>query len=236
MTCREANGSTLPDAGCRGAAKPAAGKPCATNCSVQANSSVAAEAPTNSSAADTSDSSTSSSGSSSVVLIAGVAAGSALALVAAGTGALLYRRRSQRRRVEGAQAAIGKWSAEGGEGKGGDVIPLPKHLRPISTGRTSRGRSPRANLSAAAGAAAAVQQQQHGGTVAAADAEAYAAQVAQLQQYVPEYHVVHMPSPRLAGTCQKMGGLSCHCVHLLCSLPRDGGQSVLAAVFLAPPP
>jgi hypothetical protein len=60
-------------------------------------------------------------------------------------------------------------------------------------------------LTAAAGVAAAhqlgqqQQQQQEWAHQPPADGDAYAAEVAQLQQYIPEYHVVHMPSPRLGG-------------------------------------
>lgn len=202
VTCHEADGSLLPDEACAAAPKPAPRQACAAaNCSVQANSSVAFEAgagAANGSAADASG----ASSSSSIVLIAGVAAGSALALVAAGTGFALFRRLRRRRAEAEAHAAIGKWAAEGADAS--DVIPLPKQLRPIATGRApSRGRSPRsANVTAAAGAVAAVHQQRGSGRAAAA--ADYAAAMAQLQQLAPatapEYHVVHMPSPRFAGT------------------------------------
>lgn len=137
------------------------------------------------------------------VIIAACAAGAVLALAAVLAGFLLYRRKQRRLQQQEhlpPGQPVGKWSSkEGGEV---DVVPLPKQLKPIATGRgRTAAAAPSAaspgqrHLSAAAGAAAAHQlhQQQSGA------AGTYMAAVAQLQQYAPEYHVVHMPSPRFAG-------------------------------------
>lgn len=198
VACYEANGASLPDAECQGAARPLTAQACTGNCSVHANSSDAAPA--------TSASAASSGGTT--VIVAACAAGAALVVAAATAGFLLHRRGQRRRQAEAEAEAAGtvKWHAEveaGGAPAGeGDIIPLPKHLRPIATGRR---RSPRGGasgqqtLTAAAGPAAVVSQAAAAGRVAAEDAAAYAAALAQLQQHAPEYHVVHMPSPRLAG-------------------------------------
>ncbi|PRW33666.1 peptidase S8 [Chlorella sorokiniana] len=211
VTCYDGAGSELADSECGGSGnKPDTAQACA-DCSAQAPSATASEA-----AAAGSGSSSSSSGlAGTTLIIVAVAAGAAVAAAVAAGGFVLFRR-SQRKRVEdrslgghgsvGSQPPMpaGKWTDEGVAADAIDVIPLPKHLRPIATGRGSRrsprlqqagsGPQPTQHVAAAAGdVAAAVMQQQ------AAGAAAYAQAVAQLQQYAPDYHVVHMPSPRLTG-------------------------------------
>lgn len=207
-TCYDGAGTELADSECGGSdSKPA---------TVQACDDCSAQAPSAAVAAPAGGSTEGGSGlTGTTLVIVAVAAGAAVAAAVAAGGFLLFRR-SQRKRVEdrsmGSQLPppppmpAGKWSCDEGVAADAiDVIPLPKHLRPIATGRSSR-RSPRLqqpgggapqgtrHLAAAAGdvAAAAMQQQ-------VAGAAAYAQSAAQLQQYAPEYHVVHMPSPRLTG-------------------------------------
>lgn len=221
MTCYDGTGSELADSQCSGSgsgSKPATVQTCA-DCSAEASPGASAAA----AAAPDGGSASSSGGSGftgTTLIIVAVAAGAAVAAAAAAAGFLLFRR-SQRKRVEdrslgarpgphppASHMAPAKWSSDEGVGADAiDVIPLPKHLRPIATGRSSR-RSPRLqqagggaqhaqHLAAAAGdvAAAALQQQ----VAAAAHGQMGYAQAAAQPQYGPDYHVVHMPSPRLTG-------------------------------------
>jgi hypothetical protein len=144
------------------------------------------------------------------VIIAAVAGGAALALAAVLIAFLLSRRKhrkvqQQQQPQHGSQAES---SMKRGSGDNSDVVPLPRHLKPIATGRTSAATAsavtnpaPR-HLSAAAGVAASALQlhrQQSGGVNAGGS---YTAAVAQLHSYAnvaPDYHVVHMPSPRFPG-------------------------------------
>lgn len=149
------------------------------------------------------------------MIIAAVACGAALALAAVLIAFLLSRRKhrkvqQQQQPQHGSQAES---SMKRGSGDNSDVVPLPRHLKPIATGRTSAATesavanpAPR-HLSAAAGVAASALQlhrQQSGGVNAGGS---YTAAVAQLHSYAnvaPDYHVVHMPSPRFPGDLRRI--------------------------------
>lgn len=177
-----------------------------------------------------------------------MAAGAAGAAAVAACGFLLFRR-SQRKQVEdrslgdrslpsqppmpadkwSSDPPAGKWSPDQGVAADAiDVIPLPKRLRPIATGRSSR-RSPRLQQ-----AGSAPQATQHV-AAAAGDAAAAAMQqaaAAQLQQYAPDYHVVHMPSPRLTGG---VGGCLVGRLHWLTPNREEEGGSQAGGCALVLP-
>ncbi|KAL4419731.1 hypothetical protein ABPG75_006829 [Micractinium tetrahymenae] len=185
VACYDSSGDQLVAADCSDHTPPVSRQAC-SDC-VPASSS---------SAGTVGSAAASGSSSSSVIIIAACAAGGVLALAAAaGACVLLLRRR--RRQVAGQQQhggshgevpsgrhLAGKWSSESGEL---DCIPLPKSLPPIVTGRAGQRSAPSGrpqHLEAAAGTMAAAAQMQ---------------QQQRLQQLAPDYHVVHMPSPRLPG-------------------------------------
>ena len=210
--CSDASGRTLPDDSCQSGAKPQTAQTC-QDCIARV---VAAPGPgaapvqsspsVDSSLAPSSTGSSSSSGSSnSTAVIAGAcAAGAALAIAAAAAMFVLIRRMQHKHSQSEQPGAASKGAANDA---GADIVPPPRHLKPIVTGRgrnvdampAAKSSGPR-HVSAAAGAAAAhhIQCQQAG-------IGAHAVPVEQLQ-YAPEYHVLHMPSPRFAGvSCLQAG-------------------------------
>lgn len=178
VTCYDSSGNELAPADCSTLAPPASQQPC-SSC-----------VPANSSSAGAAGGSPGSGGSSSsgIITVVACVAGGVLALAAAaGAFVVVLRRRRQQVAAAAQQPAgpgqgqpAGKWGSEH------DCIPLPKTLPPIATGRGGQRAAPGSGpqfLEAAAGTMAAAQLQQH----------------QRLHQLAPDYHVVHMPSPRLPG-------------------------------------
>ena len=187
VACYDAGGAPLPATRCADLQRPPSQQAC-SGCTVSANST------------DQVEGSSGGGGGNTAVIVAACSVGAAMA-VGVAVGAFLLVRRRRQRPAAGQQAPPqhggGKGSSSEEEGIEG-CIPLPKQLPPIATGRgrargASARASPRAHVAAAAGGAGAAHQQhqQGGGCVAAAPAH--------LQGHAPEYHVVHMLSPRLPG-------------------------------------